>query len=119
MSSNPYVDADRDDLVGELSFGEMSAKFCNNTNTTVELVIPPVEIWKLWYSDNGGCLLADVGLRKVRVALGDTVYFNDGTADGCTGIKFGDLTKCDAGYSVANCDYGVERFDGTVNLKIP
>ncbi|HIP82801.1 MAG TPA: type II secretion system protein, partial [Desulfocapsa sulfexigens] len=45
MSSNPYVDAVRDDLTGELSFGEMLAKICNDQNTSIEVTVTGGKIW--------------------------------------------------------------------------
>ncbi len=116
MSSNPFdKTVNRDDLTGELSFGELSAKICNNKNTTVDVIM---DSGMVWYSDNDGCLVAD-GLNRATVVLGQTIHYNNGSSDGCTGqIKFEDLAKCDANIVISNCAGG-SSFDGTVNLTIP
>jgi prepilin-type N-terminal cleavage/methylation domain-containing protein len=123
MSSNPYnVDANRDDLVGELSFGEMMAKICNDKNTTINVIM---DSGMVWYSDNTDCLVDD-GLDRATVVLGQTVYYNDGNNDGCTeSIAFEDLAKCDiddiddAFFDIPNCKTGTKNFDGIVSMSIP
>lgn len=120
MSSNPFdVTVNRDDLTGELSFGEMSAKICNNKNTTVDVIM---DNGLAWYSDNDGCKMAD-GLVGATVSLGQTIYYSNGAIDGCTGqVGFENLAKCDVDhntFAIPNCTTGTSPFDGVVNLTIP
>ena len=121
MSSNPFdITVNRDDITGELSFGEMSAKICNDKNTTLDVVVM-MNSGLIWYSDNEGCKLAD-GLDGVTVSLGQTIYYNNGSSDGCTGqVGFEDLAKCDIDdttFTIPNCRTGTP-FDGKVELTIP
>jgi prepilin-type N-terminal cleavage/methylation domain-containing protein len=120
MSSNAYdTTVNRDDMVSELSFGEMSEKICNNKNTTIDV---GMSSGLVWYSDNDGCLVAE-GLSAATVSLGQTVHYNNGTSDGCTGqVAFDALARCDtnsAFFAIPNCTTGASTFDGTVNLTIP
>lgn len=120
MSSNPFdTTVNRDDLTGELSFGQMSAKICNDKNTTLDVIM---DSGKVWYSDNGGCIVVD-GLTTATVAVGQTIHYSDGTSDGCTGqAGFEDLAKCDvdtATFAIPNCTTGAKPFDGVVNFTIP
>ncbi len=116
MSSNPYDSTvGRDDLVIELSFGELSANICNAQNTKIEVTI--LGGGKVWYSDSDGCLSG--GLDTATASLGKKVYYNNGMSNSCDyQISFVDLAKCDAGLGVSNCASGT-TFDGQVDIVIP
>jgi len=119
MSANPFdTTVNRDDLAGELSFGEIFAKLCNSKNTTIDVIMTSGLVW---YSDNEGCKVAD-GLNGVTVSSGQVIHYNNGSSDGCTGqVGFEDLAKCDVDdttFAVPNCTTGT-TFDGVVNLTIP
>ncbi|BCL61519.1 hypothetical protein DGMP_22120 [Desulfomarina profundi] len=120
MSANPFdITVNRDDLTGELSFGEISAKLCNSKNTTIDVTMTGSAL--VWYSDNEGCKVAD-GLNAVTVSSGQVIHYNNGTSDGCTGqVGFEDLAKCDVNdstFAIPNCTTGTP-FDGKVILTIP
>ncbi len=110
MSSNPYVADDRDDLVGELSFGELMAKICNANDTTIKIssVVPP---GTFFHDDTCNNAVAAGG---DRVALGKSVYY--GNTCNKT-LSFNDLAKCDAGFPdpATVCTAG-DLYDGKVEL---
>ncbi|MBL4904193.1 MAG: type II secretion system protein [Desulfocapsa sp.] len=119
MSSNPYVADDegvveppRDDLVGELSFGEMKAKICNANNTTIK--IGSVDGGDFFHDNT--CISNEVS-RGDRVALGKFVYIKKPPPSGeCSQIfTFDQLANCDAGFPVTDCNNGA-WYDGEVEL---
>jgi len=112
MSSNPYdVDANRDDLVGELSFGEMMAKICNDKNTTI-VVESSGKLGRDFSSCNTSVPASPPALNVVTVSLGRFVYYGSTCSNE---MIFNDLAKCDAGFSVTDCTAGA-WYDREVEL---
>lgn len=89
MSSNPYdIDVGRDDLVGELSFGDLSAQLCTASNTKLSITITNGEVW---LDNSGGCAPGTGVNTSIDVLLGQTLYLTSGCTDG---NSFEELARC-------------------------
>lgn len=112
MSSNPYnKDDDRDDLVGELSFGEIIAKICNDKNTTI-VVESSGKLGIDSLSCDNSVAVPPPNINDVTVSLRGSVFYGDT----CKQMSFKNLAKCDAGFSVTDCTTG-NLYDEKVNLN--
>ncbi len=117
MLSNPFdVTVNRDDIVEELSFSELSDKACNDQNTSIDVTISGSE----GFLNNSGTIPCDPGTgfatgTTVSIRLGQTIY--SGVA--CiNSVPFEDIAKCDAGLPIAACASG-PTYDGAVTLTLP
>jgi prepilin-type N-terminal cleavage/methylation domain-containing protein len=116
MSSNSYdVTMQRDDIVEEISFTDLSNKSCNDQNTTIQVTISGAE----GFLNNSGTVPCDpttgfaVG-ATVNVHLGQRLYSQPNCANS---VSFEDMAKCDAGLAVPNCAAGTS-YDGAITLTL-
>ncbi len=117
MLSNPFdVTVNRDDIVEELSFSDLSDKACNDQNTSVEVTINGSE----GFLNNSGTTPCAPGTgftsgTTVTIRLGQKIYSGLACVNS---ILFEDIAKCDAGLTVTNCASGT-TYDGAVTLTLP
>ncbi len=116
MSSNPYdVTVNRDDLVEELTFSELSGKVCNARNAAIEITITNGEAW---LDNSTGCAVSTGFSTSVNILLGQTIYYQTG----CTASdSFEQLARCNvdpAVYTGTNtCAAAAgSSFDGRISI---
>ncbi len=130
MGSNPYdatAGVDRDDIVEELSFSDLSSKVCNAQNTSIDVKIigASSEAW-LDASCSGTSFAID---DVVTVLSGQNIYFNKPTPTAPCSllVTFEELARCNVdrrapvytGTLACNrsgADYDGNVFDGRVSL---
>lgn len=113
LASNPYDVDNRDDLVQELTFAELSAKICNAQNTVIKVEFTGTG--NIWRDDvcNPGDELSGT---SVNVASGQSLSYYSGSD--CRNITFNELARCDATGSTPGhtCIPGGTPFDGKVKI---
>lgn len=115
MVSNPYdITVGRDDMVGELSFGDLSGKLCTAQNTAIEVTITAGEVW---LDSSGGCAATTGLTNTINVLLGQTLYYKAGCTESDT---FEQLARCElspALYTGTNSCAAGTALDGKVGVN--
>ena len=106
LASNPYDADNRDDLVQELTFADLSTKICNAQNTTIKVNFTG-DIWQ-----EAGCPGDKLFGTSVNVTMGQSLYYGTG----CQELAFKELARCDATGDIAPCVAG-NLFDGEVEVN--